>query len=294
MAEPLYGAIELGGTKIIVAMGTADGRLLESRRLETAAPEANLRDILAFFASHPTPAALGVAAFGPIGIAPGARDYGRLGATPKPGWAGFDLVGALAGVGAPIALQTDVAAAAIAEYAQGAAAGCRVAAYLTVGTGIGGCLTVDGVPLPGTMHAEMGHVGVVRMAGDDFVSRCPSHPNCLEGLASGPALAARRASPAHAGNADSVIPFYVAQLVHSLILLAAPQRIVIGGGVASLPGFHRQIAVEVGVALAGYLALDPPLDAIIVPPALGDTAGLQGALALAIDADLAARAGMRR
>jgi fructokinase len=286
MSGEIFGGIELGGTKIRVATGSADGAIGRSDTFPTGSPEESFARVLGFFRDGPPLAAIGAGAFGPVAINPGDPDYGRVRDTPKPGWRGFDIAGALAELGAPVAIDTDVNAAGRGEAALGALAGCASGVYLTVGTGIGGGLMLGGRPAAGAGHPEMGHVPLVRAPADDFPSVCPFHPHCAEGLASGPAIQRRFGASLSELAADhpgrELIAFYLGQLAATLVLVAAPERIVIGGGVAKTPGLHTRIHRQMLAALNGY-ALYPAVreTGAIVPPALGDDSGLAGALLLA-------------
>ena len=293
--EPLIAGVELGGTKCIAVI--ARGREIVSRAQwptgdDPSSTLGTLADWLA--AAHRAEhfAALGIASFGPLCLDPVSPDYGRIVNTPKPGWSGTDVLGVLAGdLGVPIAIDTDVAGAALAEGRWGASQDCPVHVYLTIGTGIGGGIVIDGKPLHGTFHPEMGHVRVRRAAGDSFAGICPIHGDCLEGLAAGPAIAARIGQPAEGLPSDHPIWALVAEeigdCIASLILMLAPHRIVIGGGVghgqpALLPLIHQATARLLGGYLPGH-SLEA-LQGLIVNPALGGEAGVCGALALALTA----------
>jgi fructokinase len=234
------------------------------------------------------PAALGIASFGPIDIRRGSPDWGHMGRTPKPGWAGADIVGPLAArLGCQVALDTDVNGAAIAEARWGAGRGLGSIAYLTVGTGIGGGLVIDGRPIHGALHPEIGHVRLQRHPGDDFAGHCAFHPDCAEGLASGPAIIARfehtleGLAPGHPFRA--VLADYLGQLCATLVLVASPERILIGGGVMTGGELHSAIDEAMRRWLGGYLEpATPDGAAFILPPMLAD-AGLAGGFALAQD-----------
>jgi fructokinase len=282
----LVGGVELGGTKIRVARGTGDGRVADSETFATGSPEESFARIFAYFRAGASVAAIGIGAFGPVAVSPSDADYGRLRGTPKPGWRDFDIGAAIGRLGVPFAIDTDVNAAGRAEAALGALTGLDSGIYLTVGTGIGGALIVGGDPVPGANHPEMGHVGMIRAAADDFASVCLYHPHCAEGLASGPAIERRfgaslSALPAnHPGHA--LIANYLGQLLANLVRVAAPRRIVIGGGVAKTPDLHARVHAAMLASLGGY-GLYPGIEGadFVVPPALGDDAGLAGALLLA-------------
>jgi fructokinase len=280
------GGVELGGTKTRVARGTRDGKVSESDTFPTEAPDRTFAKIVEFFAQGESIAALGVGAFGPVSINPSDDDFGRLRGTPKPGWRDFDIGAALGPLGVPFALDTDVNAAGIGEARLGALKGIDCGIYLTVGTGFGGALMVGGIPVHGAAHPEMGHIGLIRQPGDDAPSFCPFHNDCAEGLVAGPAIERRYGAtlsqldlghPAHALVAD-----YVGQLAMGLVLFASVKRIVIGGGVAKTPGFHARAQAAMLERLNGYaVGAAAHQDGFLVPPMLGDDAGLIGALVIA-------------
>jgi fructokinase len=281
----IFGGIELGGTKINMAVGDGAGRIIARHRIATVAPDECVAAIDEWFAQQKAIAALGVGAFGPISLDPAAPDYGHLRATNKPHWSGFDLLGALrAALDVPIAMNTDVAAAAVGEYHLGALKGAGSAIYLTVGTGIGGALLIDGEPVNGQMHAEMGHIPLVRAPGDDYPSTCRFHADCAEGLASGPAIAARFGKSLdhfpEGSDPHSLIADYVSQLCSILVFAMSPHRIVVGGGVAKTPGLHAAIRKALLRHMGGYVSDTEFGEDYLVAPALGDDAGLVGAVLL--------------
>jgi fructokinase len=187
-----------------------------------------------------------------------------------------------------VGFDTDVNGAALGEGRWGAATGLDTFVYLTVGTGIGGGAVVGGRVAHGLVHAEMGHVSVVRRPGDQFPGTCPFHGDCFEGMASGPAVAARwgRSGDRLAGSdletAVDIEAFYLAQGLRNIVYTVAPQRIVIGGGVPKMPGIFPAIGTHLTAALAGYPGLpEHATDAFVVPPGLGDRAGIAGGFVLA-------------
>jgi fructokinase len=290
---PVVGGIEAGGTKIVCAVGTGPDDVRAEVRVPTTTPAETLGRVVAFFREQAAQAplrGLGVASFGPLDLDPRSSTYGFITTTPKPGWRGVDLVGPLrAALGVPVALDTDVNAAALAEQRWGAGRGLGSLVYVTVGTGIGGGAAIDGRPLHGLLHPEMGHVRVPHdRARDPFAGICPAHGNCWEGLATAPAIAARwgcapetlpDAHPAWALEAH-----YLALGIANIVLTLSPERLVLGGGVLARTHLYRLVRSGVSDVLAGYLSspvLDIGLERYIVPPALGDRAGILGALALA-------------
>jgi fructokinase len=270
-------------------------------RIEVRGPDETLAAAIDFFRSAVARGirleALGVGSFGPVELRPGHQGFGHITATPKPGWAGTDMVGPFAAaLGVPVGFDTDVNAAALGEGRWGAARGLRSFVYLTLGTGIGGGAVVDGRLLHGLGHPEMGHVAVGRRVGDDFAGVCPFHGDCFEGMASGPALAARfgrRAEDLLEGDraaAVGLVAHYLAAGVRTLVYTVAPERVVVGGGVATLPGLIPAARAALVEALAGYASLPEHADAsFLVPADLGQMAGPAGALILAQQAAEAAR-----
>jgi len=288
----LFGCIEAGGTKFVLGLLTGSRAVVETQRIPAAGPAETIGQAIAWLTGaaqrHGALSAIGIASFGPVELDPASRKWGFILGTPKSGWRDTDLAGPFARTfRLPVGLDSDVNGAAIAESRWGAARGARISAYITVGTGIGGGLVVDGRSVRGLSHPEMGHVYPRRHPADGaFAGVCPFHGDCLEGLASGPAILARwglplsALPPGHPGHA--IIASYLAQLCVMLQAVAEPGRIVIGGGVSNTPGLYDHIVAEAARLGAGYFR-GSPAD-IIVPPGLGDEAGLMGALALAMDA----------
>ena len=195
------GAIETGGSKVICAVGTGPDDIRDRIRIPTTAPSETLAEVTEFLLRHhrETPlAAVGVGSFGPLDLRPGSPTYGHVAATPKPGWPYANLLGPIReALNLPVALDTDVNAAALGEHRWGAGVGLDSLVYITVGTGIGGGAVVAGRPLHGASHPEMGHGRIPHdRAVDPFEGFCPYHVDCLEGLASGPAIEARWGHPA--------------------------------------------------------------------------------------------------
>ncbi|MEB3221076.1 MAG: ROK family protein [Candidatus Sericytochromatia bacterium] len=291
---PLFGAIEAGGTKFVCAVGRGPDAILAEARFATRGPAETLAEVVAFFeaarAAHGALAALGVGAFGPLELDPAAPAFGCLGPTPKPGWAGADMVAPLrAALGCPVGLQTDVAAAGLGEGRWGAAREAGGAfAYVTVGTGVGGALFVAGEPVGGLAHPELGHIWPRRHPGDDYPGCCPFHGDCLEGLASGPAIVGRRGTTLDRLAPDDplweALGSYMGQLVATLLLTHAPRLVVVGGGVGSHPRLLSLARDEALRWLGGYMrpaTLPAELGWRLVPPALEGRAGVLGGFVLA-------------
>lgn len=292
--EPLYGAIEAGGTKFVAMVGTGPGDVREQIRLPTTTPEATLHETLTFFRAARNRvgklAAVGIASFGPVDLRPESSSFGFITSTPKPGWANVDIVGAVRdGLGVPVGFDTDVNAAALGEWRWGAAQGLDTFLYLTIGTGIGGGGLVNGQLMHGLVHPEMGHVRIPHdVAADPFAGTCPFHGDCLEGLASGPAMNARWLQPAEQLPDDhpawALEARYLALALVNFICTVSPQRIVMGGGVMGRQHLFPLIRREVLELLNDYVRAPQILNALddyIVPPWLGGRAGAFGALALA-------------
>lgn len=294
----LLAGVELGGTKCVCILGTGPDDVRALERLPTGERESTLRQVEALLdrwrAQYGAPRALGIASFGPVDLKPGSPTWGYITSTSKLGWVNTDVAARLGRrLGVPVGLDTDVNGAALAEGRWGAARGLEDYAYVTVGTGIGVGSIVRGRSIFGMNHTELGHIRVARVKGDTFAGVCPYHGDCIEGLASGPAIEARAGRPAaQLAPDDPVWEFVVhdlAQLLHTMVLTTAPARIFIGGGVMSAQAhLFERLRQELKRSLNSYVfapELDQGLAQFIVPPGLGTMAGPLGALALAADAD---------
>lgn len=284
----LYGAIEMGGTKTDVTVGTSLDDMAEPTRISTTDPDGTLDRICQYFEDHDVDA-VGVASFGPLELDRRSSRYGKMLTTPKPGWTGAQVYQRLTdGIGAPIVLDTDVNGSALGEGRWGAAQGMSDYVYVTVGTGIGAGVVVGGETISGGAgHPEVGHIVVSRHPDDTHPGSCPYHNDCLEGMAAGPSLEARFGRPETWAGNDKVTEFivhYLAQGMVNLYYTVAPERIVVGGGVSKLPGFHDSLRARTETLIGGY-PKTPDMDLLISPPGLGDRSGLAGALILAASAD---------
>jgi fructokinase len=287
------GGIEAGGTKIVCAIGTGPDDIHATARIPTTTPDESIARILEFFRQSQTSkplASVGIASFGPVDAIPDSPTFGHVTTTPKPGWANTDFAGIVQrALGVPVAFDTDVNAAALAEHRWGAAQGIHNFVYLTVGTGIGGAAMVDGKPVQGLSHPEMGHIRIPHDRNTDpYDGSCPFHGDCWEGLACGPALEARW------GQAASTLPVdhrawlleaeYLSLGLMNIICILLPQRIIMGGGIMDQPQLLPLVRQRVQALLGGYLQMPAILEGIdhyIVFPRLGARAGVLGAIALA-------------
>ena len=297
-AKPLLGGVELGGTKCVCLLGTGP----DDVRFRTSTPTGDdptatlgriERILLDAVAIHGPIHALGVASFGPVDLTRSSRTYGFITSTPKPGWRNTRIADRLAdALDVPVAFDTDVNGAALAEGRWGAGQNLEDFAYITVGTGVGVGLVAEGRLVHGFGHPELGHIRIARKSGDNWRGICAFHGDCVEGLASGQAIAARAGMPADQVPVDDPAWEFAAhalsQLLHTLVLATAPRRILVGGGVVEArPVLLEHIRRQLVSSLNGYLdlqALAGPIDRYVVPPGLGSLAGPLGALALAADA----------
>jgi len=292
-SAPLIASIEAGGTKFVCAVATSPDDIRAEFRIPTTKPDETLEECCKFFtdqaSSHGSVSALGIGTFGPAGVNQSASDYGFITSTPKRHWQNVNLLGTIrSAIGdVPAAFDTDVNAAAVGEWKWGAGRGVDSVLYITVGTGIGGGLAVNGQPLHGLVHPEMGHIRIPRVEDDPFVGNCPFHRDCFEGLASGPAIEKRwgqdavdlpKEHPAWGLQAE-----YLSLALVNLICALSPERIVLGGGVMEQLHLFPLIRRRVVELLANYISSPSILSGIddyIVPPGLGNQAGLAGGIAL--------------
>lgn len=289
----IFAGAELGGTKCILLLARGPEEIIAREQVPTTSPEATLgaiENILARWRSAHRFVALGIGSFGPLDLDPTSPCFGEIMSTPKPGWTGTKVLSRLrSAAGVPANIDTDVNGAALAEMRWGAGRGAKDFAYVTVGTGVGVGLIVNGAPTRGFAHCELGHIRPARLEGDDWGGACPFHGACVEGLASGPAIKARL-GPGHdlpiAADAPlwETVSWTIAQLCHAIVCAAAPRAIAIGGGVVeNNPHLLQRIEEMLVESLAGYLSL--PGDAPYVrAPVLGADAGPLGAVALATNA----------
>jgi fructokinase len=288
--EPLYGGVETGGTWCVCALGSGPGRLERREEFRTGTPADAIERIVAFFDQGPRPVAIGVGSFGPVDVDPASPTWGSVTTTPKPGWQHVALAGPIsAALSVPVAFDHDVATAALGEHRWGAARGVSACSYVTVGTGIGAGLLIDGRPWHGLLHPEVGHLRIPHdRARDPFDGTCPWHGDCWEGLACGPAVAARWGAAggdlADDHPAWELEAEYVALGLLGIVTVFSPRMVVLGGGVMERAGLRERVRTQLRDLLGGYLRsplMGERIDEFIVAPQLGDDAGVLGAIALA-------------
>jgi fructokinase len=290
---PVFGGVEAGGTKFICIYGSGPDDIRAEIRIPTTSPQETFRHVIRFFQEPAKTGELkgiGIGSFGPVDLVEKSQTYGYITSTPKPGWQDVNFVGTIQdALGLPIAFDTDVNAAAYGEWTWGAAQGLQQFIYLTIGTGIGGGALINGHPLHGLIHPEMGHILIPHnLIVDPFPGACPYHGDCFEGLASGPSIKARWGIPAENLTSNQVAwdleSEYIAYALMNFICTLSPQRIILGGGVMQHSELFPEIRTRTRELLNRYIHSQQILEHIhdyIVPPGLGKSAGVLGALAMA-------------
>ncbi|MBQ7615006.1 MAG: ROK family protein [Butyrivibrio sp.] len=285
----MFGAIEAGGTKMIVAVGDGDGNILKTKEIKTSTPDETMPLILDFFKEDKIDA-IGIGAFGPVCVDKASADYGKIGKTPKLSWVDFSWTKAFENAGVPVVVDTDVNAAAIGEVIYGSGKGLSDVIYITIGTGIGVGVYSQGKLLHGMLHPEAGHIILPVSASDTFGGICPYHKNCFEGLASGPAIKARYGTEAfNLLDRDDVWELeadYIAKALMQYICCYSPKRIILGGGVMHVEKLFSLIRKKTLEHMNGYIdtAELKDIDNYIVPAGLMGEQGIKGALYLAQNA----------
>lgn len=291
-AATLLGAIEAGGTKFNCAVGYGNGEVLEQASIPTTTPEETLGLARDFFVDaikrYGPLQAMGIASFGPVDLNPRSQTYGFITNTPKAGWSGTNIVGFFEdSLQLPVSFETDVNGAALGEHRFGVARGVDNFVYVTVGTGVGAGVMLNGHLLQGAAHPEVGHMLIRDIKSDAFSGVCPFHGDCLEGLASGPAIEARWGHPGFelpaAHPAWELEAHYLAMMCVNLTHCYAPEKIILGGGVMAQTHLMDKVRDKFSQYMNGYFALDigSDLASYIVPPQLNGHSGLMGALVMA-------------
>ena len=287
----LIGGIEAGGTKMVCAVGDENGVIKDRTSFPTRQPEETFADMIAYYRNWDIQA-LGIGCFGPLDLNRQSRTYGYITKTPKPGWGNCDIVGAFKdALGVPVGFDTDVNGAVLGEVTWGAAKGLDSAIYITIGTGVGVGVYVNGGLLHGLVHPEGGHILLIRHPKDTYEGKCPFHKNCVEGLAAGPSIEARWGKKAaELADRDEVWEmeaYYIAQAITDYIFSYSPQKIILWGGVMHQEKLFGMVRKEVLNLLNGYVAhemITEHIDQYIVPPALGEDPGIMGAIKRRLDA----------
>lgn len=287
----MYGGIEGGGTKFNCAIGSSPDNIQAEICIPTTSPEETIGRSIDFFKKQSVVIkSLGIGSFGPLDLKPNSPSYGKIMATTKLGWEDTDIVGIFkSALNVPVGFDTDVNVAALGEYQWGEAKGLDTFVYLTIGTGIGGGVIVNGKFLHGMLHSELGHAYIPHdREADPFKGVCPFHVDCFEGLASGPAMEARWGQKAETLPGDhpawKLEAHYLALGLVNIITTLSPQKIIIGGGVMHMASLYPLVRKEVQKLLNGYIGTSEimnQIDSYILPPALGDRVGILGAIALA-------------
>ncbi|MDD3334108.1 MAG: ROK family protein [Eubacteriales bacterium] len=282
------GALEAGGTKMVLGVYDMEGKELERISIPTESPEITMPAMIDFFDSHQVDA-LGIGSFGPVDLRKESPTYGYITSTPKLKWRNYPFMPQLIrNRKIPVGFDTDVNAAAIAEAELGVARGCEDVVYVTVGTGIGAGIIVHGQTVHGLLHPELGHL-LLRIHPDDPIPQgvCPYHGACLEGLAAGPALGARVGGDARDLPDDhpsfAIEAYYLAQMCVNITLTLSPEKIVLGGGVMQRQSLLAMVRAETMRLLNGYLQVElitNHIDQYIVTPALYPVSGLVGSYLL--------------
>ena len=288
--DEFYGGMEGGGTKFVCAISDGTFRLLDKIQFPTTMPDETLGHAITFFKKY-TLKAIGLSVFGPVDINGSSRKFGYITTTPKRGWSGIDIILPFKQeFNVPISFTLDVNAAVLGEYALSPVnTRLKNLVYITVGTGIGAGIISNGTLLSGLSHPEVGHMRIPHDKHlDPFPGICPYHGDCLEGLASGPAIHSRwNALPSELPSdhpAWDLESDYLASALINIILTLSPQRIILGGGVMNQEKLFPLIRKKIKLLLNKYLLFPEivkKMNEYITNPGLGANSGVLGALVMA-------------
>ncbi len=208
--------IDIGGTNLVLGAVAEDGSALHGLRKEPTRAEEGPDAVVARLvglsrqaiedtrAADPSAEVIGVGIGSP---GPLDRVTGRVLITPNLGWTNFPLRDAIReALALPTALDNDANCAVLGEWWQGAARDTRFAVGITIGTGIGGGIIIDGKLYHGFSEVA-GELGHTTIDSDGRLCKCGNY-GCLEAYAAGPAIA-RRAVEAVKAGVDSSLPKYV-------------------------------------------------------------------------------------
>ncbi|MCR5154301.1 MAG: ROK family protein [Lachnospiraceae bacterium] len=286
----LLGALEAGGTKMVLAIGNENGEIKDRISLPTLTPEETMPQMTDYFKNHKLDA-LGIGTFGPADLNKNSSTYGYITTTPKLAWRNYNICGEFKkALGIPIGFDTDVNAACLGEATFGCMKGLENGIYITIGTGVGAGILTGGKLLHGMLHPEACHILIERNPKDTFEGTCPYHKNCLEGLAAGPAIEKRWGKKAielkDCAEVWELEAEYIAKALVNYILIMSPERIVLGGGVMHQEQLFPIIRRKVKELLGGYLSTKQmdDMDSYIVGASLNDNQGVMGCLSLAMQA----------
>ncbi len=287
----IVAAIDAGGTTFKCALIQEGQGIIAGTRVPTTQPKATLQACAQFFKDQAAlgrkPAAMGIASFGPIDVDPQSSNYGMILDGPKLGWAATNLKSYFEQeLSVNISVDTDVNGALLAEMRWGVAKGASSAAYVTIGTGIGAGLFTNGGLIGKPSHPEFGHIRLKRHEADTrFSGVCPTHSDCLEGLASATALTKRFGNPADLPEGHmgwEIEAYYLAQACNTLSLMLRPDKIVLGGGIMLAPHLLGRVRTQYASLVNKYLGeTKTDIEDLIVTPGLGDDAGIFGGACLA-------------
>ena len=280
------GALEAGGTKMVCAIGDESGKIYEQVSIPTETPEITMPKLISYFEERKIEA-LGIGCFGPIDPDKKSETYGYITSTPKLAWADYNIVGTMEkSLMIPVGFDTDVNGSVLGEVTFGQAKGKKCVVYVTIGTGVGAGIYIEGKLLHGMLHPEAGHILLTQREDDTYEGTCPYHKTCLEGLAAGPAIEARWGRKAVELKDDARVwdleAYYIAQAIVNYILILSPQMIILGGGVMHQEQLFPKIRSYVKKMMNGYIKTKEmaDLDHYIVPASLHDDQGIMGALEL--------------
>ncbi len=286
----ILGALEAGGTKMVCAVGDEQGNIMDRCSIPTETPELTMPKLIGYFKQFPIEA-IGIGTFGPADVKPKSDTYGFITTTPKLAWKNYNIMGVLQSeLSIPAGFDTDVNAAALGEATFGCMQNIDTGIYITIGTGVGVGIFVNRKLLHGMLHPEGGHILLERGTNDSYKGCCPYHANCLEGLASGPALEGRYGKKAielkDMPDVWELEAEYIAKALVNYILILSPERIVLGGGVMHQEQLFPLIRKKTAEFLNGYVDTKQlhDLGSYIVPPSLNDNQGILGCIKLAWDA----------